>query len=59
MADWAIWAPTIVAIIVAFISYIQQNRVIQQQAEEIKHQAKQLEEQRQGRRIEYIEKFYP
>ncbi len=59
MVDWATWVPTVVAIFVAVISYLQQNRVIRQQAEEIKHQAEQLEELRKGRQRELIEKYYP
>jgi hypothetical protein len=60
LADWVTWAaPIVVTIILAFISYYQQNRVIRQQAEEIKQQAEQLEEQKLGRRRETIEKYYP
>ena len=59
MADWVTWAPVFVTIILAGIGYLQQNRVIRQQAEELSHQAEQLEELRKGRQRELIMKFYP
>ena len=59
MADWVTWAPVFVTIILAGIGYFQQNRVIRQQAEELSHQAEQLEELRKGRKRELIMKFYP
>ena len=59
MADWVVWVPTVVTIIIAAVSIFQQNRVIRQQTQEIKHQAEQLEEQRLGRRRAYIERYYP
>ena len=57
MADWVTWAPVIVTIILAGIGYFQQNRVIRQQAEELSHQAEQLEELRKGRQRELIMKY--
>ncbi len=59
MIDWVTWVPSVVAIVVGVISYLQQNRVIRQQAEEIKHQAEQLEELRKGRQRELIKEYYP
>lgn len=45
--------------IIGYISYRQQQKVIQQQAEELRHQAIQLEELRTNRKQELIEKYYP
>jgi hypothetical protein len=58
MADWVTWVPLVVTIILAGITYFQQNRVIRQQAEELSHQAEQLKELRKGRQRELIMKYY-
>lgn len=59
MVDWVTLIPTVAAILIAVISYYQQNRVIRQQAVEIRQQAEQLQEFRKGERRERIERYYP
>jgi len=59
MVDYVTILGIILTAVIAYVSYQQQQKIIRQQAEEINHQAMQLEELKNERRRELIEKYYP